>query len=197
MMPNVPQYPVAVAAVLRAGLHGGQRQPALHAARAGAPAQGFGRQGHRHHRELRAHAAAGASATTPVKHVVLAAMGDLLGLPKGALVNYVVRNVKKMVPAFEPARRGALQRRARGRRPRARSQAGRDRPRRRRGAAVHRRHHRRVARARCCCIATSSPTCCSPKPGTSRRCSKVPAGEQPTSVCALPLYHIFALHGRA
>ena len=41
-----------------------------------------------------------ASPRRPVKHVVLAAMGDLLGLLKGALVNYVVRNVKKMVPAF-------------------------------------------------------------------------------------------------
>ena len=39
-------------------------------------------------------------AATPVKHVVLCAMGDQLGLLKGALVNYVVRNVKKMVPAF-------------------------------------------------------------------------------------------------
>ncbi|MDO8455441.1 MAG: AMP-binding protein, partial [Burkholderiaceae bacterium] len=39
-------------------------------------------------------------ANTPVKHVVLCAMGDQLGLLKGALVNYVVRNVKKMVPAF-------------------------------------------------------------------------------------------------
>src|SRR5690606_13593307 len=37
---------------------------------------------------------------TPVKHVVLAAMGDLLGLLKGSLVHYVVRNIKKMVPAF-------------------------------------------------------------------------------------------------
>jgi long-chain acyl-CoA synthetase len=32
--------------------------------------------------------------------VVLCAMGDMLGLLKGALVNYVVRNVKKMVPAY-------------------------------------------------------------------------------------------------
>jgi long-chain acyl-CoA synthetase len=40
-------------------------------------------------------------AKTPVKHVVVAAMGDLLGLAKGALVNFVVRNVKKMVPAFK------------------------------------------------------------------------------------------------
>ena len=37
---------------------------------------------------------------TPVKHVVVASLGDLLGV-KGAIVNFVVRNVKKMVPAFE------------------------------------------------------------------------------------------------
>jgi long-chain acyl-CoA synthetase len=39
-------------------------------------------------------------AKTQVKHVVMATMGDLLGGPKGMLVNFVVRNVKKMVPAF-------------------------------------------------------------------------------------------------
>src|SRR5262245_46604482 len=38
-------------------------------------------------------------AKTPVKHVILAALGDRLGL-KGLLVNLVVRKVKKMVPAF-------------------------------------------------------------------------------------------------
>jgi len=37
---------------------------------------------------------------TAVKHIVLAAMGDLLPGLKGHLVNFVVRNVKKMVPAF-------------------------------------------------------------------------------------------------
>jgi long-chain acyl-CoA synthetase len=36
---------------------------------------------------------------TPIKHVVLAALGDRLGL-KGAIVNFVVRKVKKMVPPF-------------------------------------------------------------------------------------------------
>ena len=36
----------------------------------------------------------------PLKHVVVAALGDLLGV-KGLLVNFVLRNVKKMVPAFE------------------------------------------------------------------------------------------------
>ena len=39
-------------------------------------------------------------ARTPVKHVVLASLGDMLGL-KGVIVNFVVRNVKKMVPAFD------------------------------------------------------------------------------------------------
>ena len=38
-------------------------------------------------------------ANTPVKHVIVASMGDLLGL-KGVLVNFVVRSVKKMVPAW-------------------------------------------------------------------------------------------------
>jgi long-chain acyl-CoA synthetase len=36
----------------------------------------------------------------PSKKVVLASMGDMLGFIKGMLVNHVVRNVKKMVPAF-------------------------------------------------------------------------------------------------
>jgi len=37
---------------------------------------------------------------TPVKHVVMASLGDMLGL-KGAIVNFVVRHVKKMVPAYD------------------------------------------------------------------------------------------------
>ena len=39
-------------------------------------------------------------AKSPVKHVVLCAMGDMLGLFKGGIVNYVVRYQKKMVPAY-------------------------------------------------------------------------------------------------
>jgi len=37
---------------------------------------------------------------TPIKHVVLTRMGDLLGGVKGALVNFVVKHVKKLVPAY-------------------------------------------------------------------------------------------------
>jgi len=39
-------------------------------------------------------------ARTPVKHVVLARLGDMLGFPKGTVVNFVVKYVKKMVPAY-------------------------------------------------------------------------------------------------
>ena len=99
MLPNVPQYPVAVAAILRAGYVVVNVNP-LYTPRelehqlkdSGAKAiiiiENF------------ANTLEQVITKTPVKHVVLCAMGDQLGLLKGALVNYVVRNVKKMVPAF-------------------------------------------------------------------------------------------------
>jgi long-chain acyl-CoA synthetase len=99
MMPNVPQYPIAVAAILRAGFVVVNVNP-LYTPRelehqlkdSGAKAiviiENF------------ANTLEQCIASTPVKHVVLCAMGDRLGLLKGALVNYVVRSVKKMVPAF-------------------------------------------------------------------------------------------------
>ncbi|MFC3109171.1 long-chain fatty acid--CoA ligase [Undibacterium arcticum] len=37
---------------------------------------------------------------TSIKHIVVASMGDLLGTLKGTIVNFVVRNIKKMVPAY-------------------------------------------------------------------------------------------------
>ncbi|HET9904283.1 MAG TPA: long-chain-fatty-acid--CoA ligase [Xanthobacteraceae bacterium] len=99
MMPNVLQYPVAIAAVLRAGLTVVNVNP-LYTARelehqladSGAEAivvlENF------------AATVEAAIPHTSVKHVVVTAMGDLLGLAKGALVNFVVRRVKKMVPAY-------------------------------------------------------------------------------------------------
>ena len=99
MMPNVPQYPVAVAAILRAGFVVVNVNP-LYTPRelehqlkdSGSKAIVI--------IESFANTLEQCVAVTPVKHVVLCAMGDRLGLLKGALVNYVVRNVKKMVPAF-------------------------------------------------------------------------------------------------
>jgi long-chain acyl-CoA synthetase len=99
MMPNVPQYPVTVAAILRAGYVVVNVNP-LYTPRelehqlkdSGSKAiviiENF------------ANTLEQCIANTPVKHVVLTAMGDQLGMLKGALVNYVVRNVKKMVPPF-------------------------------------------------------------------------------------------------
>jgi long-chain acyl-CoA synthetase len=37
---------------------------------------------------------------TDIKHVITTQIGDLLGFPKKLLVNFVVKNVKKMIPAF-------------------------------------------------------------------------------------------------
>lgn len=98
MMPNVLQYPVATAAVLRAGFTVVNVNP-LYTPRelehqlkdSGAEAiivlENF------------AHTVEQVIAKTQVKHIIVGSMGDLLGF-KGVIVNLVVRRVKKMVPAW-------------------------------------------------------------------------------------------------
>ncbi len=189
MMPNVPQYPVAVAGILRAGLVVVNVNP-LYTARelehqlkdSGAKAiviiENF------------AHTLEQCIAATPVKHTVLAAMGDQLGLLKGALVNYVVRNVKKMVPAFnlpqavrfnDAIARGT---RATLKKPDIKPDdmavlqytggtTGVS-----KGAVLL---HRNIIANVLQSEAWNDPVM-----------KLLPAGEQATSVCALPLYHIFA-----
>src|SRR5690606_1066815 len=39
-------------------------------------------------------------AKTQIKHVIITGLGDMLGGVKGAIVNFVVKNVKKMVPPY-------------------------------------------------------------------------------------------------
>jgi long-chain acyl-CoA synthetase len=189
MMPNCPQYPIAVAGILRAGLILVNINP-LYTPRelehqlkdSGAKAivimENFGTTLQQ------------CIAGTPVKHVVLSSMGDRLGLLKGALVNYVVRNVKKMVPEFslpgavrfnEALDKGA----ARAPQPvpigpddvavlqYTGGTTGVS-----KGAVLL---HRNVIANVLQSEAWNEPVM-----------QKVPAGEQPTSVCALPLYHIFA-----
>jgi long-chain acyl-CoA synthetase len=99
MLPNCLQYPVAMFGVLRAGYIVVNVNP-LYTARelehqlkdSGAEAivilENFGRTLQQ------------VLPKTPLKHVVLAALGDMLGA-KGLIVNFVVRRVKKMVPAFD------------------------------------------------------------------------------------------------
>ncbi|MEN9544863.1 MAG: hypothetical protein RLZZ598_1696 [Pseudomonadota bacterium] len=100
MMPNLPQYMVAIPAVLRAGCVVVNVNP-LYTPRelehqlndSGAEAiiilENF------------AGTLAEVIERTAIKQVVLASMGDLLGFWKGQLINFVVRHVKKMVPEFK------------------------------------------------------------------------------------------------
>jgi long-chain acyl-CoA synthetase len=189
MMPNVPQYPVAVAAVLRAGFVVVNVNP-LYTARelehqlkdSGAKAiviiENF------------AATLEKCLAATPVQHVVLASMGDRLGLLKGGVVNHVVRKVKKLVPGFSLPQavrfNDAL---ARGRKlPVVRPVLGGDdiallqytggTTGVSKGAVLL---HRNVIANVLQSEAWNEPVM-----------KRVPANEQPTSVCALPLYHIFA-----
>ncbi len=100
MMPNIPQYPVAVAGILRAGFVVVNVNP-LYTPRelehqlkdSGAKAIVL--------LENFASTLEKCLSATPIKHIVLCAMGDPLGLFKGSLVNYVVRSVKKLVPAYD------------------------------------------------------------------------------------------------
>ncbi|HVL55478.1 MAG TPA: long-chain-fatty-acid--CoA ligase [Burkholderiaceae bacterium] len=99
MMPNVLQYPIALAGVLRAGCVVVNVNP-LYTARelehqlkdSGAEAMFV--------LENFAHTLQQVQARTQVKHVVVASMGDMLGV-KGVVVNLVVRRVKKLVPPYQ------------------------------------------------------------------------------------------------
>lgn len=99
MLPNVLHYPILVAGILRAGCTVVNVNP-LYTAR---------ELEHQLHDsgaetifilENFAHTLEKVIANTSVKNVVVASMGDLQGMLKGAIVNFVVRSIKKMVPAF-------------------------------------------------------------------------------------------------
>jgi long-chain acyl-CoA synthetase len=99
MMPNLLQYPVAIIGALRAGLTVVNTNP-LYTARevehqlndSGATAMLIFE---------------GSCATlqqvisrTPVRKVIVTGVGDLLGFPKGPVANFLIRHVKKLVPAW-------------------------------------------------------------------------------------------------
>jgi long-chain acyl-CoA synthetase len=99
MMPNVPQYPVAVAAILRAGFVVVNVNPLYTPRELEHQLKDSGSKAIVILENFAATLQKVLDAV-PTKKIVLAAMGDMLGLVKGAIVNHVVRNVKKMVPAF-------------------------------------------------------------------------------------------------
>lgn len=99
MMPNILQYPIALFGVLRAGLIAVNVNP-LYTPRelehqlkdAGCKAIViFANSASVLEKILPA---------TPVKTVILTEIGDMLKFPKNYIVNFVIKNVKKMVPAF-------------------------------------------------------------------------------------------------
>jgi len=99
MMPNCLQYPISTFGILRAGLTVVNVNP-LYTARelghqlddSGASAivvvDNFG------------HTVEEVFAKSPLKHVVTTGLGDMVGGAKGAIMNFVVRHVKKMVPRY-------------------------------------------------------------------------------------------------
>jgi len=189
MMPNVLQYPVALAAILRAGYTVVNVNPLYTPRELEHQLKDSGSEAIIVLENF-AHTVQQVLGKTPVRHVVVASMGELLGA-KGLLVNFVVRTVKKMVPDFSIPHmvrfRDAL---IQGRRmPFAAPQiaasdvaflqytggtTGVS-----KGATLT---HRNVIANVLQSEAWLHPSMSQP-----------PAVEFPTIVCALPLYHIFAL----
>lgn len=188
MMPNVLQYPIAIAGVMRAGLVAVNTNP-LYTPRelehqlkdSGAKAIVI--------LENMAATLEKCRASVPVEHVIVASIGETLSPLKGMLVNFVVRRVKKMVPAYslpgsitwsEAMKRGAKA----SHRPVERSlddvavlqyTGGTTGP--SKGATLT--HGNVIANV------LQSELWFNPA------LRKAKEGEQPHTVCALPLYHIF------
>jgi len=99
MMPNVPQYPVVVAAILRAGYVVVNVNPQYTPRELEHQLKDSGAKAI-FVIEVFAATLQQVIDTVPTKKVVLASMGDMLGLLKGAVVNHVVRRMKKLVPPY-------------------------------------------------------------------------------------------------
>jgi long-chain acyl-CoA synthetase len=191
MLPNVPQYVVAVAGILRAGLVVVNVNP-LYTPR------------ELHHQLLDSQAQAlilldnfaatfeAVAAEVPVRHVVLTGLGDMLGWFRGWLVNTVVRHVRKLVPAYQlprATRWSAAMARGRGA-PFSPVHPGPDdlavlqytggTTGTSKGAMLL---HRHLVANVLQCEAWYQPAL-----------RHIPPGEQIVTVCALPLYHIFGFN---
>ena len=99
MMPNVLQYPVAIAAILRAGYTVVNVNPLYTARELEHQLKDSGSEAIIVLENF-AHTVQQVLGKTPLRHVVVASMGEMLGGVKGMLVNFVVRSVKKMVSDF-------------------------------------------------------------------------------------------------
>ena len=191
MLPNMPQYPVAVAAILRAGLVVVNVNPQY---TAGELAHQLKDSGAKAIVVLENLAAVfeQVMAQVPTKLVLLAAMGDMLAWGKGLWVNHVVRRVKHQVPDYAlPGATRFTDALARGRRMRlARPALGPDdiamlqytggTTGMSKGAVLlHRNLMANVLQSQ----AWNLPAL-----------EKLPPGEQLVTVCALPLHHVFGFN---
>jgi long-chain acyl-CoA synthetase len=191
MMPNVPQYPVAVAAILRAGLVVVNVNP-LYTPRelehqlkdSGAKAivlvENF------------ANTFQAVAANVPTKSVILTALGDMLGFPKSLIVNYVVRNVKKMVPAFDlpgAVRFNDAVNQGRGKAVRAVSVGPDD-------IAVlqYTGGTTGVSKGAVLLHRNLVANILQAEAWYQPALKRIPAGEQIVTICALPIYHIFGFN---
>jgi len=189
MMPNVPQYPVVAAAILRAGMVVVNVNPLYtprelehqlrdSGARLIVILENF------------AHTFEKVQKTTQCPNVVLASVGDMLSGAKGHLVNFMLRRVRKQVPAYVLKNATSFKE--------AIKQGNRDTfvPTRikpedlaalqytggttgvSKGATLL---HRNLVANVLQCMAWYQPAL-----------SRIPSSEQPGVVCALPLYHVYA-----
>lgn len=99
MMPNVLQYPIAILGVLRAGYCVVNVNPLYTPRELEHQLKDSGAQAIIIIENF-ATTLDAVIAKTDIKHVIVTGIGDMLGL-KGHLVNFVIRKVKKMVPAYK------------------------------------------------------------------------------------------------
>lgn len=191
MMPNVPQYPIAVAAILRAGYVVVNVNPLYtprelehqlkdSGARAILIVENF------------AATLQKVIAATPTQHVILTGLGDLLGFPKASIVNFVVRRIKKMVPAFDlPQAVHFNEALASGRtKPYTPAQVGAD------DIAVlqYTGGTTGVSKGAVLLHRNLVANILQAEAWYRPALSRIPANEQLMTVCALPLYHIFGFN---
>ncbi|TFF19164.1 long-chain fatty acid--CoA ligase [Jiella endophytica] len=100
MMPNVPQYPVAIAGAAKAGLTIVNTNPLYTPGELAHQLKDSGAKAIVVLENMAATFAA-CRTKTDVEHVVVTGLGDLLPFVKGTIVNFVLKRVKKMVPAYD------------------------------------------------------------------------------------------------
>ena len=100
MMPNILQYPVALFGILRAGMVAVNVNPLYTDRELEHQLNDSGSQAI----IIFANSASilqKVKANTQVKHIIVTQIGDMLGFPKSLIVNFVIKNIKKMVPDWD------------------------------------------------------------------------------------------------